>query len=282
MEIIILSLQNAMLIFPLALAIYLSYHIMKITDLSVEAGFLLGAVVFSKLLVDFQINQYLCLVIALMSGALFGTIVSLISKLTKMDSLIISILVIFMMYSINFQILGKPNLSLLSNSSNLQEFFKIENNKLFIPILIISTFSILFLNSKIGLIFKAYGSNQNLLKKLNYSPMLINMLGLAISNCLASFSGIITAINNGYADINMAMGIALVAIGTVSIGRQIANKFKENSYIEIICCYLGVVVYFLVFNLFLYLNIDPINIKLFVGLFLLCSLASTSRSKRNA
>lgn len=103
-------------------------------------------------------------------------------------------------------------------------------------------------------------------------------LGLSISNALAALTGTISAQVNGFADINMGFGVALVGIGAIVIGRHILihnNSF--NTFKEIFSCFIGILFYFITLSILLRVGIDPINLKLILGMVLFISLRSVKR-----
>ena len=75
-SVIDIFLQGFILV-PLVLGIYLSYEVMKITDLTVEGSFVLGAAVYARLIIE-SINPVLALFIAISSGSLAGIVVGFI------------------------------------------------------------------------------------------------------------------------------------------------------------------------------------------------------------
>ena len=102
LELITTPLQQALLFMPLTLGIYISYRIMQVTDLTVEASFVLGAAVFAKVITSiYPGHEVLALVLALIAGALAGFGVAAMQLIAKIDSLIASIVAIFMLYSVN-------------------------------------------------------------------------------------------------------------------------------------------------------------------------------------
>ena len=104
---------------------------------------------------------------------------------------------------------------------------------------------------------------------------LYRTIGLSISNCLAALTGTLSAQVNGFADINMGFGVALVGIGAIIIGRHIlihANNF--NAFKEIFSCLIGILFYFIALGVLLRIGIDPTNLKLILGIVLFISLSS--------
>ncbi len=273
-------LTQSLLFFPLTLGIYFSYRILQITDLTVEGSFVLGAAIFARL-ISLSIDPYTASIIAIIGGILSGFFVASLQKKGKISPLIAGILALFMLYSINFQILGQPNISLLGKHTLIGN---LQYTNPFLMWSVVGALAIglsgaiyMLLKSRFGYVFRGYGFNQNLIKKLGHSVMTYRFLGLALSNCLAAICGIFTCQVNGYTDINMGLGMTLTGIGTVVIGIEIVHFFNKKRdeflpFLEIFCCFLGVVLYFTVVYTLLRLNISPVNLKLFIGLILVLFL----------
>lgn len=282
------TLQQTLIFLPLAYGVYLSYEILMVTDLTVEGTFVLGAAIFARL-VTLGLNQFLSVFIALLGGALIGIGVTLMQRLAKINSLIAGILATFMLYSVNFGVMNQPNISLLNNNIFLQHLQDYDPHYLLMTLILIAfvlTFVLYqFLKSRFGLSLRAFGSNPHLLKKLGKNPAFYLGFGLATSNLLAALCGVMTAQLNGYADINMGIGMALTAIGAVVIGKKLLSRFVTSHFrplIGLMGCLLGAFIYFLVLNEFLALDFDPIYLKLLLGLVLVTFLSTAHYTHQRA
>lgn len=266
-------LEQALLFFPLILGCYISYHILKITDLSIDGTYVLGAAVFART-INFGIE--IAIILTLTAGVLIGLVVGYMQKNNVVNDLLVGILVNFMLYSVNLQVMQRPNISLIGKS-NLLSLLNL--NSWVLPLLIImiliSTLYIIFIKSEYGLILRAFGHNQELLKTLGKSTEKYRLLGLSCSGSLAALAGALNAQYNGFADINMGFGVALVSIGSVVIGLHLLKFLSTNfsAIIDLIAIFLGILTYYSCLNLFLYLDIDPANFKLMIGLTLFIALS---------
>ena len=72
---------------PLVLAVYISYEVMKITDLTVEGSFVLGAAVYARLIIE-AINPVLTFFIAILAGLMAGIVVGCIQRHDKIDKIL--------------------------------------------------------------------------------------------------------------------------------------------------------------------------------------------------
>lgn len=274
---------QSLLLMPLCLGLYISYRVMKVTDLTVQGTFVLGGAVFARM-VSLQLNQTLALGLGLVAGAVFGLCVALMQRVTKLEALITSILALFMLFSINYAVMGRPNISLLNSPVFLQQLQMQQPMMLLVSLLGVSIVCavglLLFLKTDKGMLLRAYGDNRRVIKKLNKNPFGLLLIGMAISNGLAALSGIMTAEVNGYADVNMGFGVALTAIGAMIIGMTIMPQLRGqgrayHSAIELIGCGVGIFLYCIAMNVLLSMNVNPIYLKFFLGLLLLGFLSSS-------
>jgi putative tryptophan/tyrosine transport system permease protein len=276
MDIIITALSQSLLFLPLALGIYISYVILRATDLTVDGSFVLGAAIFARLFTT-GVSFSLAFLAAGVGGALAGIGVSLIQYKGRINSLLAGILALFMLYSINFDVMGRPNISLYGIDS-------MTSNWLFtgIFVLIIVILLGLLLVTRFGLVLRAFGDQQQLLQRLGHRVELYRFIGFALSNTLVAWCGALTAKINGYADLSMGFGMTLTGIGTVVIGRQILKPFyRQHRFhlpLEFGGCVIGVCLYFLAINEFLAWGVNPVNLKLLLGLILVFFLSLTTKS----
>lgn len=284
MDILLTTLSQSMLFLPLALGIYISYVVLRATDLTVDGSFVLGAAIFARLLTA-NVPSGWAFLAAAVGGMLAGFGVSLIQLRGRINSLLAGILALFMLYSINFDVMGRPNIGLFSGPT-LGKLIGIDSMNgnwvfagLFVFILIV--FLSLFLISRYGLVLRAFGEHSLLLRRLGHRIEYYRFAGFAMSNALVACCGALTAEINGYADLNMGFGMALTGIGAVVIGRQILKPlYRQHRFhlpLELGGCLLGVFLYFLAINLFLAWGVNPINLKLLLGLILVFFLGLTAR-----
>ncbi len=195
----------------------------------------------------------------------------------KIDSLLAGILALFMLYSINFDVMGKPNIGLF-DTQNLGGWWFVG-----IFVLIVIIFLSYLLNSRLGLMLRAFGEHPALLSRLGHRIEGYRFFGFGLSNLLVAWGGALTAEINGYADLSMGFGMALTGIGTVVIGKQLLKPFYHSAQFhlpfELAGCALGVFLYFFGMDQFLAWGVNPINLKLILGLILVAFLRLTSRRK---
>lgn len=284
------SIEQSLIYIPLILGVYISFKVLKLTDLTADGSFVLGAGIFSRLLSD-GVPYGLCLPAALAGGFSVGLVLAFIQKRDRVPSIVASILCVFMLYSVNLLIMGRPNISLLSVSY----FFNVmEDSGSFLPRLFIGGAALfmvvslmILMQSKYGLLCRAFGSNYALMERLRYSPERIRSLGLGMSNMCYASSGILYAHVQGFADINMGMGVALIGIGAVIIGLQLFAHFNllREAYFranrEILACLFGIFFYFFAINCLLIFHVDPLYLKMMLGIFLTTIFVTRMKGLKN-
>ncbi|MGN6670711.1 MAG: ABC transporter permease [Candidatus Nucleicultricaceae bacterium] len=252
---------------PLVYGVYLSYYILRIPDLTVESSFVSGAVFFTRAL-EHGLGPVLSFVIGLVGGALVGLMVSLLQAKERIPPLISGILMLFMMYPLNLIFLNRPNVSLLNYGSHYtMSGYPSHMVHLVGAALIVGALTLILcgmLASKIGLTLRAFGVNGRLFQMLGSRSDFYRSFGLILSNMLAGLSGIMTALLNGYTDINMGVGMALVGIGVVIIGHHLEERFGGRSNIlqALTFCFFAAFLYFMAMHLCLFFGLNPLYLKI--------------------
>lgn len=84
MNILVTALEQSLIMLPLILGMYISYRILKITDLTVDGTYVLGAAVFARTI---SLGLFPALIFAVISGGIIGSIVSLCRRITALTGL---------------------------------------------------------------------------------------------------------------------------------------------------------------------------------------------------
>jgi len=276
LETFIAALSQTVTFLPMAVALYISFNILRAIDMTLDGSFVLGAAIFARL-VELNVSPIIAAISAVLSGAIAGIGVSIMQRGQKIDSLLAGVLATFILLSGNLLIMGRPNISLLSQVTLVSRAF--QNSQLLgwiLVTLLSGVFCLIIcaiLFTKLGLILRALGDNPNLLARRGKPIELYRLLGFAMTNGLAAVSGCLTAQTIGYADIGMSYGMTLTALGTVILGKQILSMglsmHKFNIGKEFGACFIGVLFYFFAVNGLLRLEINPLYLKMLLGTILI-------------
>lgn len=270
---------------PLALGISISYTILRATDMTLDGSFVLGAGVFARL-ITLGFCPEIAGLFAIAAGALAGVLVSLIQRGGRVDPLLAGVLATFILTSANLVLMGKPNINLLSQNTLLSSAFEKGD---FFGWSLVAVYSSLFclvtcllLTSRLGLILRALGDNPKLLRQIGKNIEVYRVLGFAFTNLLAAAAGCLTAQTVGYADIGMGFGMTLTGIGAIILGQQIITFIIRKASLrvasEFFACLAGVLIYFFAINFLLRMDINPIYLKMVLGVMLIIFLRTATSS----
>ena len=263
----------------LALGIYISMRIFNIPDITTDGSFTLGGAVTATLTLA-GVSPALSLPLAFGAGAIAGMATGWIHTRLRVNALLAGILVASALYSINLIIMGRSNLPLI----NLPSIFTIFHlpvseslNQIFILILFTSVLLFLLhhlLRSDFGLAMRATGNNENMIRSLGVNTDRMKITGLALANGLVALSGYLITAVEGYADINMGIGVIMLGLGSVMIGEMTGRiKASGSTGLKLMSVIGGSIVFRMILGLALAAGIDPVFLKILVALFVLAVVA---------
>ncbi len=236
------------LIFGLvSVSVFLSFRVLNFPDLTVDGSFPLGAAVGATLIVD-GIDPYLATAAAIVAGGAAGLVTAHLNLRFGILHLLASILTMIALYSINLRIMGRPNVSLLTQRSILSPFQELGLSNFYLaPLLAAAVLLVVvlvlgrFLLSDYGLAMRATGANPRMARAQGVDTARATYIGLALSNGIVALAGAMFAQMNGFADVNLGTGTILVGLAAVIIGEAILGT--RSPIIWIAACCLGSIVY---------------------------------------
>ena len=213
----------------MALGVYVTFRVLKESDLSVDGSFATGGAV-AVMLITGGKNPWLAVVLAFICGVVVGCCTGLIHTRLKIPAILSGILVQFGLYSINLMVLGgSPNLSLVRTPTIFKMIPFLTKNQAMtvIPIVAacLATFLIILLfHTHIGMCIRAVGDNEDMVRASSINVNACKIIAFSISNSLIALSGALIAQYQGYADISSSTGILVVGLASVIIGEAIFGK----------------------------------------------------------
>ena len=118
----------------------------------------------------------------------------------------------------------------------------------------------LFLNTQLGQGFIAAGDNPNMARSLGINPDHQMVLGLMVGNRLVGLAGGLLAQNNGYADVNMGIGIIVIGLAAIIIGEVVFGELTLSQ--RLVAVILGSIIYRFVLLVVLALGFNADDLKL--------------------
>ncbi len=215
------------------LALFLSYSMLGVCDLSTDGCFTLGAAVGSVTLLAG--HPLLSLPAAMAVGALSGFMTAALQTRLGVDPLLSGIIANTGLYSVNIAVMG-GSAQLNLNRSNTLFTLTREPLAYFLPaglartvlllLLIVLTAALLslFLRTRLGLAIRATGDNPDMVRSSSINPAFTTTVGLCLAGALTGLSGCLLAQYQRSAEINMGSGILTVALASLLIGRALVPR----------------------------------------------------------
>lgn len=264
---------------PLVFGLFLTLKIFNIPDITADGSYTLGAVVAALCLAN-GYPVFWAFLLALASGALAGCFTGWIHTRLRIHALLSGILVMTALYSINLTLMGRSNIPLLSKNTIFDRLSFVANSD-WNALLVVGGIVLLFwaalaylLCTDFGIAMRATGDTESMVRAQGVNTARMKVWGLAIANALIAVSGCLIAQYQGFADINMGIGIVISGLGAVMIGETLIRSLRVSSMLLMLGCVLaGVIAFQLMLALALDLGVNPNLLKLATALLVLLIVA---------
>ncbi len=262
------------------LALFLSYSMLNVCDLSTDGCFTLGAAVGA--VVALAGHPYLSIVAAMGAGVLSGFVTAFLQTKMGIDSLLAGIIVNTGLYSVNIAIMG--NASLLNLNQTETVFTKLKTAlegtafasgyKILIALVAVALvviFLALFLKTRLGLAIRATGNNPDMVRTSSINPVYTTIVGLCIANAFTGLSGCLLAQSQKSVNIDIGSGMVTVALASLLIGGAFIGRGKI--WARALGVVLGSVVFRLVYTIALRFNMPAFMLKLVSSVIVIIAIA---------
>ncbi|HHX23000.1 MAG: ABC transporter permease [Tepidanaerobacteraceae bacterium] len=278
------SLEQGLVYGIMVLGVFITFKILKFSDLTVEGSFPLGAAIAASLIVN-GYSPFFATLAAFFAGALAGCITGFLNTKAGISDLLSGILTMTSLYSINLRIMGRPNIPLLNQPtiySIIEDFLKNFSLPLskhvhllfFILFAIIVKFALdAFLKTQIGFALRATGDNPQMIRSQGVDTDLSKIVGLVISNSLVALSGAMVAQYQGFGDAGMGVGTIVAGLASVIIGDSLLGG--NNIFISTLGVLLGSFLYRFSISLVLSFRLaQASDLKLFTAIVVVIALTA--------
>lgn len=251
------------------LALFLSYTMLNVCDLSTDGCFTLGAAVGAA--VAIAGHPWLSLGAAMAAGICSGFIVAILQTRMGVNSLLAGIIVNTALYSINIAVMGGSSLLNLNKTDTVFSLLKSALSgtpfaggyKLIVSgaaVLLALVFITLFLRTRLGLAIRATGNNPDMVRSSSVNPAFTTTVGLCAANALTGLSGCLMAQSQKAVDINLGTGMVTIALASLLIGGTVMGR--GGVFRRAVGVVLGSVIFRLVYTVALRLNMPAFMLKL--------------------
>ena len=293
MSLLIGSVTIGSILSLLALGVFLSFRIFAFPDITAEGSITLGASVAATLLVS-GFSPLTATLAGFGSGMLSGAATGVLHTKFNINGLLAGILVMTSLYSINLHIMGKSNIPLLTQPTFANTAEKLGTLALggreslnvlgwdvssrdasvflfvIIVISIIGALLYLFFRTDLGTAMRATGDNSQMIRALGVSDGNMITFGLAISNGLIALSGALLAQYQGFADVQMGIGMVVWGLASVIIGEALVGTRQLG--FAIVGAVMGSVLFRLLVAIALRWGLNPNDLKLITAVFVFLAL----------
>ena len=265
-----------------ALALFISFTILNIADLTTDGCFTLGCAVGA--MVTLAGHPFLALVAALISGAMAGFVTAFLQTKLGVESILAGIIVNTGLYTINIAVMGFSSLTNLFGCDTLFSLGKdIIGNTIigswYKVVMVVAILVIIaailwwFLGTTLGMSIRATGDNADMVKSSSINPTITITVGLCLANSLTGLSGALIAQYQKSADINIGTGMVTIALASLIIGQTLIGN-KGSMLRRILGTILGSVLYRFIVAIALRLSVPAEALKLVSALIVAIAIAT--------
>jgi len=277
----------------LALGVFISFRVFHFPDITADGSLTLGAAVSATLIVQ-GLSPALATAAGFAAGMAAGAVAATLHTRFQINGLLAGILVMTALFSINLFIMGRSNVPLISQATlvtSAEQFgrrlvgarpsLRVLGWELTIrdvSLLLVSLAGALvtgcllyvFLRTNLGTAMRATGDNNQMIRALGVNDGNMLVLGLALSNGLVALSGALLAQYQGFADVQMGIGMVVWGLASVIIGEALVGG--QQLGLIIAGAVMGSVLFRLLVAVALRWGLDPNYLKLITAAFVFAAL----------
>jgi putative ABC transport system permease protein len=293
MTLLIGALTIGLILSLLALGVFISFRVFEFPDITADGSITLGAALAAVLLVA-GVHPFIATASAFVAGALAGTLTGVIHTRFGINKLLSGILVMTALYSVNLHVMGKSNVPLLSERTlaTLAERGATwahggagdldfwgwnvglrDAGMLVMALIVVVAIAgclYAFFRTNLGTAMQAAGDNPQMIRALGVNVENMIVLGLALSNGLVAASGALLAQYQGFADVQMGIGMVVWGLASIIIGEALVGV-RQLGFV-ITGAVLGSVLFRLLVAIALRGGLDPNDLKLVTAAFVFAAL----------
>jgi putative tryptophan/tyrosine transport system permease protein len=293
MTLLLGALTVGLILSLLALGVFISFQVFHFPDITVDGSITFGAALSAVLLLH-NISPLLATLIAGVGGAIAGMATAILHTRFKINGLLAGILVMTALYSVNLHVMEKSNLPVAPEKS-ITKYAEEAGARLFstertltvagwkiethdVSILLFSLLLIialalmlfLFLRTHLGTALRATGDNAQMLRALGGSTNFMLVFGLALSNGLIGIAGSLLAQYQGFADLQMGIGMVVWGLASVIIGNALVRSDRLG--LMLTGAVMGSILFRLLIAIALRCGLNPIDLKVVTAIFVFGAL----------
>lgn len=262
------ALQLGLICSLTVLALFLSYSMLNVCDLSTDGCFTFGASVGA--VVAIAGHPFLSIPAAMLAGVLSGFVTAFLQTRMGVDSLLAGIIVNTALYSVNIAVMGGSSLLNMNKTETVFTLFKsafkdspIAGRSVLIVtaifVAVIVLFLTRFLKTRLGLAIRATGNNQDMVQSSSIDPVFTTTVGLCVANAFTGLSGCLLGQAQKSVSIDIGTGMLTVALASLLIGNTFMGR--GSIFKRAVGVVLGSVIFRVVYTIALRFNMPAFMLK---------------------
>ena len=262
-----------------AMALFLSYRILDIADMTTDGCFILGCAV--SVTCAAAGHPLLAIPAAMASGACAGFVTAFLQTKLGVPSILAGIVTNTGLYTVNLMAMGwKANQSLLKQDTIFTLFQGTGIGGSWNAILLSAGITVVmgailvaFLGTRLGLSIRATGDNRDMVRASSINPTFTITVGLCLANAMTALSGAVVGQAQKTADINAGTGVVVIGLACLIIGETIVGK--GSMLRGAIAVIVGSIFYRFIYAIVLYTKVVPIDcLKLVTAIVVALAIAA--------
>ena len=210
-----------------AMALYLSFRVLNIADMTTDGAYTLGCAVSATAAVAG--HPVLGLLLAMAAGAAAGAITALLQTRLGVPSILAGIVTNTGLYTVNLAVMGfSSNVPMLKTTTVFTMLEGLLGKEAPVQLILAAVIAVaacaalvLFLGTRLGLSIRATGDNPDMVRASSINTAFTVLIGLGISNALTALSGAVLAQYQRSADINLGTGMVVIGLASLIIGETL-------------------------------------------------------------
>ena len=270
MAIVTSALELGFIYALVALALFLSFRVLNIADMTTDGAFTLGCAVSAT--VALTGHPYLALPAAMLAGSCAGFITAALQTKWGVPSILAGIITNTGLYTVNLAVMGfSSNVNMLRSATIFTLFPGSRLILAMIITLLVGAAMVLFLNTRLGLSIRATGDNPDMVRASSINTGFTITIGLCISNSITALSGAVLAQYQKTADINLGTGMVIIGLASLIIGETVFRRGKV--WMKVLGAIIGCILYRFIIAIALRLDLPSECLKLVSAVIVACAIA---------
>ena len=267
-----------------AMALFLSFRILNIADMTTDGAFTLGCAVSATAAVAG--HPFLGLPLAMLAGAAAGFVTAFLQTKLGVPSILAGIVTNTGLYTVNLAVMGfSSNVPMLKTQTVFTAVQALAGEgfpyKLVVAAVItvaVCALLIFFLGTRLGLSIRATGDNPDMVRASSINTAFTITVGLCIANAMTALSGAVLAQYQRSADINLGTGMVVIGLASLIIGETLFSR--GSMWTKALAAVAGSVIYRFIIALALRANVPSECLKLISAVIVALAIAAPAlRSK---